>query len=315
MNPFKVKDFIKTADNLYFSVIKAGIEKGRVLSCLRYVNQKGVWKKFDTLSAYAFLQDNYPNYLYDSSLIDAQVHGVFIEKIVEHYQPREHLQLLLKHAAEDDVISDLISLCQLFLENGLDITQIGVTGSLLIGLQHSASDIDLVFYQRNIFHQARHLIPHLITENKLRPLSNKLWRQTFMRRGCELSFDEYLWHEQRKNNKALINGRKFDILLSQLSPVSEYNKPYYKQGKIVLTVKIIDASHGFDYPAKFLIDHLEIRAIICFSATYSGQAQTGEWVEVSGQLEKSEDACQHIIVGSSREARGEYIRVINPNPH
>ena len=136
------------------------------------------------------------------------------------------------------------------------------------------------------------------------------WQQTFTRRGCELSFDDYLWHEKRKYNKVLINNRKVDISLSQ--PAINDNRTYYKQGHIVLRVKIIDDSHGFDYPICYSIDHPEISTILCFTATYNGQAQTGEWVDVSGQLERSTDGYQQIVVGSDREAKGDFIRVIMP---
>ncbi len=50
--------------------------------------------------------------------------------------------------------------------------------------------------------------------------------------------------------------------------------------------------------------------MICFTATYSGQAQTGEWIEVSGQLEETDKGYQQIIIGADREAKGEFIRVI-----
>lgn len=307
MTTFVAKDFIKTAENLYFAVIKGGTEKGKVLACLRYVFRNGRWKKFDTLTGNEFLQQHYPQYLYYSALIDAQVHGVAIQNIVAHYQPRERLQKLLKNAPKDAVLTDLIALCQLFSENGLDITQMGITGSLLIGSQNNASDIDLVFYQRDNFNQARQLIAQLIAENKLQSLNHAQWQQTFTRRNCELNFNDYLWHEQRKNNKVLINDRKVDLTLSQLAIDS---KNYSKQGKITLITKITDDSYSFDYPAKFLIDHPQIKAIICFTATYSGQAKTGEKVEVSGQLEKADNGYQQIIIGSDREAKGEFIRVI-----
>ncbi len=307
MEIFVVKDFIKTTENLYFAVIKGGVENGKILACLRYIFKNGNWKKFDTLTGNEFLQQHYPHYLYYSALIDAQIHGIAVQNIVTHYQPRERLQILLQNFPKDAVLADLIALCQLFSANGLDVTQMGITGSLLIGSQNHSSDIDLVFYQRDNFNQARQLTAKLITENKLHSLNHAQWQQTFVRRNCELSFDDYLWHERRKNNKVLINGRKVDLTLSQLVIDS---KNYSKQGKITLRVKITDDSHSFDYPAKFLIDHPKISAIICFTATYSGQAQTGEWVEVSGQLEKADDGYQQIIIGSDREAKGEFIRVI-----
>ena len=41
------------------------------------------------------------------------------------------------------------------------------------------------------------------------------------------------------------------------------------------------------------------------------QVETGEWVEIRGMLEEAENGARRIVVGSSREARGEYIKVID----
>jgi len=78
-----------------------------------------------------------------------------------------------------------------------------------------------------------------------------------------------------------------------------------------LLCRIVDDTYAFDYPAVYQIDHETIGAIVCFTATYAGQAVTGEIVEVSGMLEEAELGVRHIVVGSSREAHGEHIRVVD----
>jgi len=77
-----------------------------------------------------------------------------------------------------------------------------------------------------------------------------------------------------------------------------------------LQCRVIDDARGFDYPAEFKIDHQQIGSIVSFTATYTGQAVNGERVAVSGMLEQSEFGVKRIVVGSSREAHGEYIKVI-----
>ncbi len=73
---------------------------------------------------------------------------------------------------------------------------------------------------------------------------------------------------------------------------------------------VIDDSAAFAYPAEFAIDHDILTSIVSFTATYNGQAIKGERVEVSGIIEQAADGSQRIVVGSSREAHGEYIKVI-----
>ncbi len=307
---YHVKDALKTKDGLYFSVIQEGLEAGKVLGCFRYRFQKNTWKKYNTEAGNQFLQQYYPHYLYYSAPIDAHVHAVSVAAIEAHYRPVEKLQTLLSSATNDPVINDLILLCQFFKQKGLDTTYIGITGSLLIGAQNSASDIDLVFYQRDCFHQARQIATQLIHEHKCQSLAEKEWQESFTRRDCALSFEEYHWHEQRKGNKLLINGRKVDLTLSLPVTKNSTTKIYSKQGKITLRAKITNDHFSFDTPAQFSLDHPDIKTVLCFSATYTGQSLEGELVEISGQLEQSNEGHQQIIVGSSREAKDEYIRVI-----
>jgi len=62
-----------------------------------------------------------------------------------------------------------------------------------------------------------------------------------------------------------------------------------------------------DNPATYLIDHEEISRVLSFTHTYSGQALDGERIQAKGVCEVHGDE-QWLIVGTSREARGEYIR-------
>ena len=303
------KDFIETAEGLVFAVVDHGLEQGKVLCFLRYVLQANVWQKIATDAANEFLQQHYPEYLHYSSILDCNLHAVCTDRIVKHHQPKIRLQALLKATPADSVEDDLLQLCKLFKEHGLDFTQLGITGSVLIGVQNPGSDIDLVCYDREVFHQCRAITELLIQHNKLQGLNDLDWQQSYQRRSCALSFEDYVWHEQRKCNKAVINRRKFDLNFidcsSDLKPVF-----YQKMGPVTLQCKVINDYYGFDYPAKYEIDHPQIGFVVSFTATYTGQALCGEMIEISGILEHSAQGEKHIVVGSSREAPGEYIKVL-----
>ncbi|NYT46636.1 MAG: HAD hydrolase-like protein [Candidatus Methanofishera endochildressiae] len=53
-----------------------------------------------------------------------------------------------------------------------------------------------------------------------------------------------------------------------------------KQGAIIIRALVADAQYAFDYPAKFLLDHPDIAEVLCYTATYTGQAEAGEVIEV-----------------------------------
>ncbi len=305
------KDFIETVEGLIFAVVESRTEKKRVLCFLRYILLNGQWGKVNTEQANLLLAERYPKYLYYSTLKDVHLHAVTLEQIHKHHRPRTRLNQLLVNKSEDIVENDLLTLCHLFKQHGLNLDAVGVTGSVLIGAQNQQSDIDLVFYSRLVFNEARQITQELIQLGQCSGLKQQDWKNSFDRRACDLSYSEYVWHEKRKFNKAVINQRKFDLSLV-LEDLPKTSPKQYKKLKLIrLKVQVIDDSLAFDHPAEFLIDHPQIKSIVSYTATYTGQAKKGEWVEVSGVLEKTDKMTKRIVVGSNREAKGEYIKVIN----
>ena len=244
-----------------------------------------------------------------SPVLDAHLHAVPLTRIVKHHQPKQRLQDLMQAKQHDAIESDLFQLCHLLQQGGLDLTQTGITGSVLIGAQQASSDIDLVCYSRAAFHQCRDITRELIAKQHLHDLDEQDWQASYQRRSCDLSYSDYVWHERRKYNKAVINGRKFDLnfIDDTLNPDLAN---YQKAEAITLECLISDDTQGFDYPAEFKIAHEQIDAIVCFTATYTGQALKGETVLVSGIVEQNQLGVKRIVVGSSREAQGEYIKVL-----
>lgn len=304
------KDFIETQEGLIFAVVASGLEQNKVLCFLRYHKAEPSWQKLSTEQANSLLAQYYPDYLHYSERLDAKLHAVPLENIHKHHKPRQRLQDILTLTEPDAVENDLVHLLGLFQQREFDLSRLGVTGSILAGLQNPASDIDLLCYNPDDFHQCRAVIRELLTSNQLQPLSPDDWRQSYQRRSCALSFADYLWHEQRKYNKAMVKGRKFDLSLAENA--SHHGKNTWKHQKhetVTLRCRVTDDQNAFAYPAELVVNHPRIDSVVSFTATYAGQAQRGELIEVSGTLE-SHSRGLRIVVGSSREAPGEYIKVI-----
>lgn len=307
---FSPKDFIETAEGLLFAVVSPELEQGKALCFLRYVNDGGQWRKQATDAANAFLRRRHPDYLHYSPVLDADLHAVALDRVVKRHQPRRRFLEIMQADRLDPIESDAALLGALLARQGVALDALGITGSVLIGMQNAASDIDLVCYGREAFQSCRAAVWRLIENGCLQELGEADWREAYRRRNCSLTYEDYLRHEKRKFNKALVNGRKFDI---SLVVPDEAPAPavFQKIGAITLTCRITDATRAFDYPAVYRIDDETIDAIVCFTATYAGQAFAGEWVEVAGMLEQNAKGERQIVVGSSREAHGEHIKVID----
>ncbi len=307
---YLAKDFIETSEGLVFAVVESGEENGKVLCFLRYIRNNENWEKLNTEQANQHLLKHYPEYLYYSQAKQAYCHAVALAKVNKHHDPRKRLKKILTNSVTNDVVeSDLVNLCHLYKKYGLDLKELGVTGSILIGAQKQSSDIDLVFYSRKTFNHGRDITKKLIQQGDCFELNEAQWIESFDRRSCELSYEEYIWHENRKFNKAIVNQRKIDFSFIS-KKIQKQIINYKKIEKVLLQVQIIDDTFAFDYPAEFYIQHPQINSIVSYTATYTGQAKIGEWVEVAGMLEQDDKNVKRIVVGSSREAKGEYVKVI-----
>ncbi len=310
---FQARDFILTEEGLAFAVTLNGIEEGRVIACLRYVQDPhGPWRKVNTNEAEAILNSRHPRYLHYSPRRDALVQAVPVEAIAIHLKPRPRLQELLAQTSPPPLLARLKYLVALFKAQGLASEHLGITGSLLLGQYTKRSDLDLVVYGRTAFALARLCVRQAIARGHLQELDAALWQESYQRRGCALSFAEYLWHERRKHNKGAIAGTKFDLILAEEASLDPDFRVWRKTGRTTIRAQVLDAEEAFATPARYRLDHPDIRIGLSFSATYAGQAETGEWVEISGHLEQAEDGERRVVVGSSREAPGEYIKVIQP---
>jgi predicted nucleotidyltransferase len=145
----------------------------------------------------------------------------------------------------------------------------------------------------------------------IQPLNEALMHDNFDRRDSELTYEEFKWHESRKFNKASIDKTKFDIGMVSLEKTLSDHKRYQKIEKRKIKAVVTNSERAFDFPAHYWIDDNETPEVISFTHTYTGQAQQGELIEVSGMVERNIDngKCR-LIVGSTREAKGEYIKVV-----
>ncbi|MEW8049643.1 MAG: nucleotidyltransferase domain-containing protein [Candidatus Thiodiazotropha sp.] len=310
MSSYQPKDFIETAEGLVFAVVTADLDEERVLATLRYRRIPGGYQKLSTRDGEELLKNHYPQYIHYSKARDVTLHGVYSDLVCVHHQPRQRLEKILQHTPHDEIEEKLHRLMALFQLHGVNPKEMGVTGSLLIGAQKKSSDIDLLFYLYEEFTKAREIIKLLLHRRQLQPLDEALWRDAYERRGCSLTFDEYLWHEKRKYNKAAIGGIKFDITLLNKNSWQDLLR-YRKQGIVNLKVGIVDDSHSFAYPARYRLDHPTIQEAVSYTATYVGQAKRGEHVEIRGQLEVSALGHLRVVIGANREATDEYIKVLS----
>lgn len=305
------KDYISINNKLFFAVVSENQEDDRALTWLRYVKNEHGLQKQNTEEAGKYIKENYPEYIFHSAYADITLHGIPLEDIQKVYRPDQTVVNLLNMASPDAIQQDAINIINLFIEAEIKPETIGVTGSLMLNTHNQNSDIDMIIYGRDLFFKVRNLIQNHIKSGELKLLDESFWQDAYQRRACALSYDEYKRHELRKLNKCISGNTKVDISMvpENYERVPE-NGPYKKIGKETLMSVVIDDAYAYDFPSRYLIEHVTINEVVSYTATYTGQAKKGEKIEASGFIEQGSDGKKRLLVGTSREANNEYIRVI-----
>jgi len=299
MLPVRLRDFIEDGDGWLYAV--STYDNAASVGCvLRYVpdaNGERVhasgrrYAKYDFDEAYALIAEKKPHYA-------GLLHRVPFSDVKRVLRPDREIGRI---AADHPRVRKLVDLFR------LPTGTVGCTGSLLCGLENKGSDIDMVVYGKHWF-TAQKLVEQGIRDGKIEGLSPAMWRKVYEKRKPEIPYDQFVLHEQRKWNRGQIEGTYFDILYTR-SYDEIKNVPSGKGvvlGKMTIEAMVKDASLAFDNPAIYEVDHESVSRILSFTHTYSGQALAGETIRACGVLERHGSE-QWLIIGTTREARGEYI--------
>jgi uncharacterized protein len=301
----RIRDFFETRDGWIFAVADYYHPRG-IRSLLRYVphpegermaNGKR-YRKLDFEESYQFLRKERPDYVQD-------LHVVPEKDVLRLFLPSKGL------AKAVDMDPRVKTIATVLREAGLPREAMGITGSMLLELHGPSSDIDFVVYGP-WWWKARDAIARAKEEGKIQDLDLEMWRRIYSKRKPEIGFAEFVLHERRKGNRGMIEGTYFDLLFtrdySQIAP--QPPSPGEILGRSRVRGLVLDAAFAFDSPAAYRLAHPEVAEILCYSHTYAGQAWPGETVEAQGVLEKTPQGLR-LVVGTTREAKGEWIRSIS----
>jgi predicted nucleotidyltransferase len=306
----RIRDFVITKQDWIFSVVCYDIYEEEVKCLLRYipdergerVSKRGRYRKLDFYEAYEFLRRHCPEY------VKGGMQMVPKGDIKEILRPDEGLPLIAEREEHVRTIFEL-------LERRIPRARIGITGSFLCGLNSENSDLDFVLYGLSNFNLAKEVIEAAREEGILVTINDAVWRQIYIKRQPELSYDVFVAHEQRKKNRGAIGNTYFDILYTRdHEEIKQLDLRNYERGDRVgyakITAEVQDASFSFDNPAIYKIEHPEISKVLSFTHTYVGQALSGEKIEARGVIERTKHELR-LVVGTTREAKGEWIRTLS----
>lgn len=313
----RIRDFIETREGLIFAVVSYFHPRDRYHAYLRYYpsesgerirNQVRYAKVPSTRDSERYLKDNYPIY------IDNTGQYVPGERIRRIYRPEERLREIMTKPRDElerrvRMLSDLFS--------AIPEEKKGITGSVLVNLHHSRSDIDFVVYGTKNHLKARNILRDLCHKGEVAALTHEQWLGVYKKRfpGVKtLTYEEFLRHEKRKYHRGVIQGTIFDILLVRESRElgRQAETKLEELGCKTVRCRILDASLAFDSPAVYRVRFQDgaLGELYSYTHTYAGQAIEGEVVEARGVLKRTANNKPRLVVGTTREAEDEYIKVL-----
>ncbi len=300
MLPVRLRDFIEDNDGWLYAV--STYDNGNSVGCvLRYVpdvNGERVhasgrrYTKYDFDEAYALVAEKKPQYA-------GLLHRVPFCDVKKVLKPDLAIDRIAKDNPRVQKLLDMFRLPK---------GTVGCTGSLLCGLANEGSDIDMVVYGKHWF-AAQDLVKQGVQDGIVEGLSPDMWKRVYDKRRPEIPYDQFVLHEERKWNRGQIEGTYFDILYTrsydEIKSAPSGGKGTVL-GKLTIVAKVKNASLAFDNPAIYEVEHESVSWVLSFTHTYSGQAIAGETIEACGVLEQHGSELW-LIIGTTREARGEYI--------
>jgi predicted nucleotidyltransferase len=342
----RTRDFIYTKDDLFFATTNYIHPKDYVLSFLRYIPDENgdrikngrKYSKVSSDEAYIYLKKNHPEYLYFCDITNIEMMGVPYDKIEEIITPINRLNEIRMDKSEKKILyKNLIDLADFFhYKSGIAYENLGISGSVLPNLEKEGiSDLDFVVYGLKNHRKAIETfknykdkeveIPQINKTIILNSISEDFWDKIYKKRikDSSLTKKEFLFYEKRKNNRGMINGILFDILLTR-----DWNEihgnwgdvKYNKVGDAKIEAKIKNAIAAYDNPAVYEIEDLKIlkgenfniSSIASFTHTYAGQVIENEKVVAQGKVEKVNNKGKisyRLVVGTTRESINEFIKL------
>jgi len=225
---------------------------------------------------FQYIQEKHPEYLFSHPNYYFKLQAVPNSEIKEHFLPNKFLQILHNSKeilSSSSVLKDALDLCLYLSKNsGVSYEYIGITGSLLVGLQNEESDIDLIVYGYENSIKIREVIKENYQKNDdkhpLRAYSIENYRELYKSRanGSNISFQTFLQYEVRKLHQGKFKKRDFFIRFLEHSNRNDYknenqfeNRKIKSLGRIRLSGEVVNDEYWWTTPSRVQIADVSIQ--------------------------------------------------------
>ena len=305
-------DLIETADGVIFDVKGLVHPPNRVIAFPRFIptldgnrrhRKSRYGKVYSFPDRFKFLQQNTPELVVRDEVFDETLCEVPKENIKKHYKPTQKLKELRSSKEPKDLEAKALQLA-VSLKNAADIPweSVGISGSLLVGLQTPTSDIDPVVYGIENCREVYAALQRMLNENdsqfKTYTRGELQVLFDFRSKDTIMNFEDFVKIESRKafQGKFMETNYFIRFVKDRTEATEKYGDVCYKNsGYARIEATIADASEALFTPCTYRIKDVEvaegprfktIQEIVSFRGRFCEQAMKGEAVVAQGKVEK-----------------------------
>lgn len=318
--------YVETPEQLIFAVKGLIHPPDRIVAYLRYVAdptgdrvREGVTYRrvYGFEEQLAIVRSRYPQYLHYDEVWDVELQSVPHNRVWRAYDPSKGLRRLMSSKVDDPLARAAKGFAEeLSSASGVDLDDMGISGSLLLSLHTSSSDIDFVVYGVENSIRARNALRRLLDEGEsFKRFDEEHMRGLFDFRSTEtpMDYETFVEQERRKVIQGLYRGYIYFIrFLKDLDEVDEAygERRCRRAGVAKVRALVVDDSESLFTPCNYEVECLEVlggevnpralREVASFRGRFAEQAFKGEVVEVRGSLEEVQfrgKLYQRIVVG------------------
>ncbi|UCC20311.1 MAG: hypothetical protein JSV62_03215 [Promethearchaeota archaeon] len=311
-------DYIETKSNNLFFDVKGLLHPNDYFICfLRFFPQSdgdrtknglNFKKVYKLNERYTILRSKYPKYLFYSKELDLEVQGVKKKGVKKIYTPRAFYRKLKGRNQLTNSEKRSIDLCRLLIsESNLSENSIGITGSMMVGLNTDHSDIDLIIYGTETSLKFQDKIAEIFEKSmKCRKYNLNEFRTHYEWRagGSNIQFEDFLKIEQRKQHQGKFMNH--DFFIRYIKSPNDWGGNFYDYqfkniGRIKLKAEVLDSKDSIFTPCSYKINPLkildssfelknitirDINEVYSYRGRFCEQTKDGEAIFVEGKLER-----------------------------
>jgi predicted nucleotidyltransferase len=334
----KDRDFLRTEEGLFFCVTGYLHPPDRYTAYLKYSPAaSGKWHDGETsyhreLPYYhvrnvgetiRYLEQHYPWHVHDCPVRDIRFSMVPHERVAQYYDPQERLREILAdpHDPLEEEVRGLAM--EIVARAGITQHDLGVTGSVLIGLHDPAfSDIDLLVYGL----ETARLVREALREGKSTQIQRvggdrvAEWCERIAER-FPLTLEEARHVAGRRWQYGFYRQRYFSIHPTRTDAeiTERYGDRFYRgRGVARIQATIVEAGEALFQPSIYQVADVEVlegdpiaaqvSEAVSYEGLYRDVVDAGEEVEIRGKLESINDQGYRLVIGTAMLGGEGYIK-------